>query len=82
MPNQQLIDRNYFYNAVHPVTSETRYPSLPINYSNFDKLFPHGLPPILGEHNDEILGGELGLSDEELTELREKQIIGERPSFM
>lgn len=82
MPNQQLIDRNYFYNAVHPVTSETRYPGLPINYSNFDKLFPHGLPPILGEHNDEILGGELGLSDEELAELREKQIIGERPSFM
>lgn len=82
MPNTQLIDRGYFYNATHPSTGDTRYPGLPINYSEFEKLFPHGLPPILGEHNDEILGGELGLSEKQLAELRDKQIIGERPSFM
>lgn len=82
MPNPQLIARKFFYTTEHPITGETRYPDEPVKYSRFDALFPEALPPCLGEHNDEILGGELGLSDEELAELREKQIIGERPSFM
>jgi crotonobetainyl-CoA:carnitine CoA-transferase CaiB-like acyl-CoA transferase len=82
MPNQQLLDRKHFYQAIHPATGETRYPGLPIIYSEFDRLFPRGVPPMLGEHNNAILGGDLGLSDEELAELREKKIIGERPSFM
>jgi hypothetical protein len=33
----------------------------------------------LGEHNDEVLGGELGRSAGELHEWRQKRIIGERP---
>jgi crotonobetainyl-CoA:carnitine CoA-transferase CaiB-like acyl-CoA transferase len=33
--------------------------------------------PVLGQHNDEVLAGELGLSAEEMTELREKAIIGD-----
>jgi crotonobetainyl-CoA:carnitine CoA-transferase CaiB-like acyl-CoA transferase len=36
--------------------------------------------PALGEHNDEVLGGELGLSAEELTRLRESQVIGDWPA--
>ena len=40
------------------------------------------LPPLLGEHNDEVLREELGLSDEAIERLREAQVIGERPSFM
>ena len=36
----------------------------------------------LGQHNDEVLSEVLGLSAEEIAELREKKIAGERPSFM
>lgn len=35
--------------------------------------------PALGQHNDEVLGGELGLTTEELDRLRESQVIGDRP---
>lgn len=34
------------------------------------------IAPMLGQHNDEILGGELGLSAEELQNLRTCRIIG------
>jgi crotonobetainyl-CoA:carnitine CoA-transferase CaiB-like acyl-CoA transferase len=35
--------------------------------------------PTLGEHNDEVLGGLLGLSEADLAKLREAQVIGEHP---
>ena len=35
--------------------------------------------PTLGEHNQEVLGELLGLSAEELKELEERQVIGNRP---
>lgn len=82
MPNRQLEHRGFYETLSHPVTGKTRYPTEPVKYSRFDKIFPDILPPLLGEHNQQVLGGELGLSDAQLSELREKQIIGEKPSFM
>jgi crotonobetainyl-CoA:carnitine CoA-transferase CaiB-like acyl-CoA transferase len=35
--------------------------------------------PTLGQHNDEVLGELLGLTPDELAELRREQIIGDRP---
>jgi len=35
--------------------------------------------PTLGQHNDEVLRGELGLDDAEIDDLRARDIIGERP---
>ena len=36
-------------------------------------------PPTLGEHNDEVLGGELGLTEDQIAALVDKQVIGTRP---
>ncbi|GAB4964785.1 hypothetical protein MAHJHV54_49320 [Mycobacterium avium subsp. hominissuis] len=35
------------------------------------------VPPTLGQHNDEVLR-ELGLSEEEIADLRQQRVIGER----
>ncbi len=40
-----------------------------------------GPAPTLGEHNKEVLGGLLGLSDAELAELEEQKVIATRPDI-
>jgi crotonobetainyl-CoA:carnitine CoA-transferase CaiB-like acyl-CoA transferase len=82
MPNPQLEHRRFFQVMEHPVTGETRYPGLPMSFSELDRHLHASPPPTLGQHNDEILGGELGLSADELRDLRERKIIGERPAFI
>jgi crotonobetainyl-CoA:carnitine CoA-transferase CaiB-like acyl-CoA transferase len=46
------------------------------------KQFHTAPPPTLGQNNDDVLKTELGLSDEEVEVLREKKVIGGRPTFM
>ena len=38
-----------------------------------------GPAPFLGEHNEEVLGKELGLNTDDLDRLREANVIGTRP---
>jgi len=82
MPNPQLEHRRFFQVMQHPVTGETRYPGLPMSFSGLNRHLHHRPPPTLGQHNEEILGGELGLSQKEIAELQEHKIIGTRPTFM
>ena len=51
-------------------------------FSDLERDLHRTPPPTLGQHNREILQGELGLSDAELERFEEAQIIGTRPSFM
>jgi crotonobetainyl-CoA:carnitine CoA-transferase CaiB-like acyl-CoA transferase len=63
----QEIDRAFI--GKHP------QPSMP--FREGDKPFPiRTAPPTLGEHNREILGGLLGLSDAEIEQLAHEGIIG------
>jgi crotonobetainyl-CoA:carnitine CoA-transferase CaiB-like acyl-CoA transferase len=82
MPHPQLEARHFFQTLKHPFTGETRYPSFPAWLTAFERELHHAPPPTLGQHNREILQGELGLTDEELAELEAEGIIGTRPSFM
>jgi crotonobetainyl-CoA:carnitine CoA-transferase CaiB-like acyl-CoA transferase len=63
----QQVDRAFI--GVHP------QPSMP--FRETDKPFAiRTAPPTLGEHNREILGGLLGLSDAEIDQLTREGIIG------
>jgi crotonobetainyl-CoA:carnitine CoA-transferase CaiB-like acyl-CoA transferase len=81
-PNAQLEERGFFQVLNHPNTGETRYPSFPARFSAFERELHCSPPPTLGQHNREILQGELGLSDNDLKRLEREGIIGTRPSFM
>jgi crotonobetainyl-CoA:carnitine CoA-transferase CaiB-like acyl-CoA transferase len=73
-----LEARGYYQEIEHPRSGLRRYPVWPLRFSFGPAPHYRASAPTLGQHNDEILGGELGLSTEELADLREKQIIGER----
>ncbi len=82
MPNPQLEQRAFFEVLHHPITGDTRYPGLPMSFSGMPRPLHHLPPPTLGQHNEAILGAELGLSREELADLQARRIIGTRPVFM
>ena len=64
----------------HPVCGEIPAASLPFRFESLPGAWTRTPAPTLGQHNHEVLSGELGLSDEELAALEERGIIGARPA--
>ncbi len=62
----------------HPVVGDLEIPVLPFRFDDIDAWLRRPAPT-LGEHNHEILVGELGLSDAEYDALAEQGVIGTRP---
>ncbi|MGA4545748.1 CoA transferase [Uniformispora flossi] len=75
----QLEHRGFLNRVVHPVAGEHRVPGLPFRLASVPEPWIDTAAPTLGEHNAAVLGGELGLSDEELAELAEKGVTGTVP---
>ena len=72
----QLDARGYYEEVEHPVSGPHRYPGWPLRMTPGPSRHHRFAPPTLGQHNEEILRG-LGLTDDELEELRARHVIGE-----
>ena len=72
----QLDARGYYQEVVHPLTGPHRYPGWPFTITPGPANHHRFAPPTLGQHNEEILRG-LGLTDDELDDLRARHVIGE-----
>ena len=70
----QVAQRNFLVEIDHPVAGRLKYPGRPYQFSNEPRQ-GNRPAPLLGEHTDEILGGELGHSPDELTHLRKTGAI-------
>lgn len=74
----QLRDRHFYQEVRHPLSGPRLFPRYPMRYS-FESPTegPHRRPaPRLGEHNEEVLVGELGLSKAEIDDLTSRKVIG------
>ena len=71
----QLNDRGFFSAIEHPELGRTvQYPGGPIHFT----VTPWRIarrPPLLGEHNTEVYGNELGLETDHLSALRQAGVI-------
>ena len=80
-PNPQLEARGFTRPLEHAVAGTKRYAGLPFQLSNEAATVYRWAAPTLGAHNDEVLGGELGLTRAELDALADKKVIGNWPAF-
>ncbi len=69
-----LAARGFYHDVDHPVAGAATYPGMAASLSERPPQAP-GPAPLLGQHNTEIYGGELGYSNEELSALRYAGVI-------
>jgi crotonobetainyl-CoA:carnitine CoA-transferase CaiB-like acyl-CoA transferase len=70
----QLAARKYSVEVEHSGTSALRYPGAPYRHSETPWSITRAAPRV-GEHNEEIYCGELGLTDGALRDLKQRGIV-------
>jgi crotonobetainyl-CoA:carnitine CoA-transferase CaiB-like acyl-CoA transferase len=75
-PGLQHID--FFQEMTRKITETQSFKTWPFRFSSIDSSHKTE-PPLLGEHNHEVLSGLLGLSDDEIAQLEKDQVTGTEP---
>jgi crotonobetainyl-CoA:carnitine CoA-transferase CaiB-like acyl-CoA transferase len=74
----QLVARGFFEEIDHEVIGRHPIAGLPFHFASVDRWLTRPAPT-LGEHDAEVLGGELGLDESELARLAEIGVTGTEP---
>jgi succinate--hydroxymethylglutarate CoA-transferase len=74
LDDPQTLARNMIETIEHPTIGALKMLGIPFKLSD-TKCSVRRPPPTLGQHTDEILAGELGLSAEAIAELRKQKVI-------
>jgi crotonobetainyl-CoA:carnitine CoA-transferase CaiB-like acyl-CoA transferase len=72
--DRHLWEWGYWWKMNHHEVGERIMPGIPVKMSNVPEL-NYSYPPDLGQHNREIFGGLLGLSEAEIKKLIEEKVI-------
>jgi crotonobetainyl-CoA:carnitine CoA-transferase CaiB-like acyl-CoA transferase len=81
LADPHLRARGFFQTLEREVVGPQPYPGIGIRFSKTPITIDRPAPT-LGQHNDEILRRVLGLSDQQIADLRRDQIIGEWPAAL
>ena len=71
--DRHLTKRGNLYTADHPEMGELKLMGPPWQFAGFEN--PKQYAPLLGQHNEYVLGDILGLAEEDIKALREDEII-------
>ena len=69
-----LAERGFYHQVDHPIAGAAAYPGMAAALSELPAQAPTPAP-LLGQHNTEILGDELGISPDQLSSLRSMGVI-------
>ena len=72
----QLVERGFFQEIEHPAAGTHLYPGPMAQFSRTPLAPTRSPAPLLGEHNEELLRGLVGLDEAEYAQLVEDQIVG------
>ncbi|HSN95007.1 MAG TPA: CaiB/BaiF CoA-transferase family protein, partial [Anaerolineaceae bacterium] len=72
--NEQVVAREMILEVDHPVAGKTRIPGIPIKLSRTPGNIRMAAP-VLGVDTEKLLTQYLGLSSDQISELREKKVI-------
>jgi crotonobetainyl-CoA:carnitine CoA-transferase CaiB-like acyl-CoA transferase len=75
----QTESRGFFEAVVHPVIGSLRLPAFPARLASRALPYHQRHAPLLGQDNQSILGGWLGLDEAEMAALHDDGVIGTRP---
>jgi crotonobetainyl-CoA:carnitine CoA-transferase CaiB-like acyl-CoA transferase len=78
--NPQIAARGLLEQLTHPVVGRHGFPAVPFHFLGRPGPWLRRPAPTLGQHNDEVLVGTLGLDGEEVERLRREGVVGERPA--
>ena len=79
LDDPQLRARGFFEPVEHPLVGEQEYPGWPMRFSAGPDRYWRDPAPLLGQHTDAVLAGELGVDRDELARLRGRRVIGDEP---
>src|SRR6185437_12272744 len=74
--DEQMRARGFWEELDHPVVGQQRYPGWPMRLSGSRGAWYRSPAPLLGQHTEEVLREALAMTDTELEELREANVIG------
>jgi crotonobetainyl-CoA:carnitine CoA-transferase CaiB-like acyl-CoA transferase len=73
---EQLVARDFFERVEHPVHGDSVHITYPFRLPGSTGPVHRRPAPLLGEHNHDVFGGLLGLTDDELAALEAAGVIG------
>jgi crotonobetainyl-CoA:carnitine CoA-transferase CaiB-like acyl-CoA transferase len=74
-----LQERRFFEVVEHPITGSNLREGYPARFAGGPERVSRAPSPTLGQHTNQVLGDLLGITDQELSDLESRGVIGTRP---
>lgn len=80
LDDEHLLAREFWETVDHPIVGSYRCTGMPFTFADRPRGWVRRPPPVYGEHTAEVLTGVLGLTDDDLADLRTAGVISDRPA--
>ncbi len=82
LDDEHLLARGFWETVEHPVVGSYRCTGMPFTFVGRPRRWVRTPPPVYGQHTAEVLTGILGLTADDLADLRAAGAISDRPAGM